>query len=100
MTVDGATHMFTKAYDPTRVVAVNSGKLVSYTVKDGDHVNMGEPFCEVEVMKMIMPLIASESGIIHHEKTDGAVLEPVRRHVTMVMNHDEHTLSYTLSYTL
>jgi acetyl-CoA carboxylase/biotin carboxylase 1 len=76
LTVDGATHMFTKAYDPTRVVAVNSGKLVSYTVKDGDHVNMGEPFCEVEVMKMIMPLIASESGIIHHEKTDGAILEP------------------------
>ena len=27
-------------------------------------------------MKMIMPLIASESGVIHHEKTDGAILEP------------------------
>ena len=86
LTVDGATHTFTKAYDPTRVVAINSGKLVSYTVADGEHVNAGTPFCEIEVMKMIMPLIASESGVMHHEKTDGAILEPGDLIASMVLD--------------
>ena len=86
LTVDGATHTFTNAYDPTRVVAVNSGKLVSYTVSDGDHVNAGQPFCEIEVMKMIMPLCAPESGHIHHEKTDGAILEPGDLIASMVLD--------------
>ena len=86
LTVDGATRFPPKAYDPTKVMATNSGKLVGYTVGDGTHVDAGKPFCEIEVMKMIMPLVAPESGHIHFQLAEGAVLEPGDLIATMVLD--------------
>ena len=98
LTVDGATHVFTKAYDPTKVMATNSGKLVGYTVGDGTHVDAGKPFCEIEVMKMIMPLVAPESGHIHFQLAEGAVLEPGDLIATMVLD-DPSKVRESTAYT-
>ena len=38
------------------------GKLINYTIEDGGHVFEGEAYAEIEVMKMIMPLVSSCSG--------------------------------------
>lgn len=62
--VDGITCAFSKEYDPTVLTSPNAGKLARYLVKEGDHVKRGEPFAEIEVMKMYMPLLALEDGTI------------------------------------
>lgn len=42
--------------------------------EDGADVAAGEPFVEVEAMKMIMPLKATESGKINHEMSPGSII--------------------------
>eukprot|EP00640_Fibrocapsa_japonica_P000554 CAMPEP_0113939200 /NCGR_PEP_ID=MMETSP1339-20121228/5545_1 /TAXON_ID=94617 /ORGANISM="Fibrocapsa japonica" /LENGTH=2332 /DNA_ID=CAMNT_0000942633 /DNA_START=63 /DNA_END=7061 /DNA_ORIENTATION=- /assembly_acc=CAM_ASM_000762 len=73
---DNNTCIFTKEYDPTRLTAEVAGKLVRSLVPDGEHVKAGEPFAEVEVMKMFMPLTAPESGVISWKLSEGAALLP------------------------
>ena len=51
-----------------------TGKVVRYLQDNGGEVNTGEPFVEVEAMKMIMPLKASESGKITHSVSPGTVI--------------------------
>ena len=51
-----------------------TGKVVRYLQDNGGEVNQGEPFVEVEAMKMIMPLKASESGKITHNLSPGTVV--------------------------
>ncbi len=41
-------------------------KLVRYLVADGEHINAGNSYAEVEVMKMYMPLISKEPGVLRH----------------------------------
>ena len=44
-------------------------------MRGGVHeVEVGEPYVEVEAMKMIMPLKASESGAIKHELSPGSII--------------------------
>jgi acetyl-CoA carboxylase / biotin carboxylase 1 len=76
MVVSGQTYVFTKEYDPTEVTAAMAGKLVRYMVPDGAQMSANSAFCEVEVMKMLMPLIVSEPGKISFVKPEGSVLEP------------------------
>jgi acetyl-CoA carboxylase/biotin carboxylase 1 len=38
---------------------------VRYLVADGEHISAGHAYAEVEVMKMYMPLITKEPGILH-----------------------------------
>ncbi|KAK5169983.1 acetyl-coenzyme-A carboxylase, partial [Cryomyces antarcticus] len=61
--------------DPTQLRTPSPGKLVKFTVDNGEHVKKGQPFAEVEVMKMYMPLIAQEDGIVNLIKQPGATLE-------------------------
>ena len=51
-------------------------KLLVYLFADGSHVNTGEPFVEIEVMKMYMALKAEELGIVHFQLSEGAVIIP------------------------
>ncbi|KAJ1558698.1 acetyl-coenzyme-A carboxylase, partial [Nowakowskiella sp. JEL0078] len=74
MMVDGKTCILEKENDPTVLRSPSPGKLVRYLVEDGAHVDNGEAFAEIEVMKMYMPLLASESGIIKQSKLAGSVL--------------------------
>lgn len=45
-----------------------------YLQDNGGEVKVGEPFVEVEAMKMIMPLKATESGKITHNLSPGTVI--------------------------
>ncbi len=56
--------MFTKEYDPTTLRTDTPCKLVRFLVEDGAHVQAGGSYAEVEVMKMYMPLITKESGML------------------------------------
>ncbi|KAL1988453.1 hypothetical protein VTN96DRAFT_9508 [Rasamsonia emersonii] len=75
LSVDGKTCLLEQENDPTQLRTPSPGKLVKFTVENGDHVKAGQPFAEVEVMKMYMPLIAQEDGTVQFIKQPGATLE-------------------------
>ncbi|XP_073438704.1 acetyl-CoA carboxylase 2 isoform X1 [Dendrobates tinctorius] len=75
VTIGNKTCVFEKEKDPTVLRSPSTGKLLQYTVEDGSHVNAGDCFAEIEVMKMVMTLLVQESGHIHFVKRPGAVLE-------------------------
>ncbi|KAL2838455.1 acetyl-CoA carboxylase [Aspergillus pseudoustus] len=75
LSVDGKTCLLEQENDPTQLRTPSPGKLVKFTVDNGEHVRAGQPFAEVEVMKMYMPLIAQEDGIVQFIKQPGATLE-------------------------
>lgn len=75
LSVDGKTCLLEQENDPTQLRTPSPGKLVKFTVENGDHVRAGQPFAEVEVMKMYMPLIAQEDGTVQFIKQPGATLE-------------------------
>lgn len=74
--LDGSTCVFTPEYDPTKLTSSVSGKLARLLVSEGDHVNAGDAYCEVEVMKMYMPLKAEAAGLVHFQLSEGALLQP------------------------
>ncbi|PLB47135.1 hypothetical protein P170DRAFT_363677 [Aspergillus steynii IBT 23096] len=75
ISVDGKTCLLEQENDPTQLRSPSPGKLVKFTVETGDHVRAGQAYAEVEVMKMYMPLIAQEDGIVQLIKQPGATLE-------------------------
>jgi acetyl-CoA carboxylase/biotin carboxylase 1 len=74
MLLDGTTCLFTPEYDPTKFNSSVAGKIARLLVEDGSHVNAGESFIELEVMKMYLPLKALESGKVFFQKSEGASL--------------------------
>ena len=54
----------------------SAGKLINFLVADGGHVNTGEVYAEIEVMKMVMELRVTESGSVTYVKRSGATLTP------------------------
>ena len=75
LSVDGKTCLLEQENDPTQLRSPSPGKLVRFTVENNEHVKAGQAFAEVEVMKMFMPLIAQEDGIVQLIKQPGATLE-------------------------
>ena len=75
ISVDSKTCLLEQENDPTQLRTPSPGKLVKFTVENGEHVKAGQPFAEVEVMKMYMPLITQEAGIVSLIKQPGATLE-------------------------
>ncbi|KAK3331762.1 acetyl-CoA carboxylase [Cercophora scortea] len=75
ISVDSKTCLLEQENDPTQLRTPSPGKLVKYTVENGSHVKAGETYAEVEVMKMYMPLITQEDGIVQLIKQPGATLE-------------------------
>jgi acetyl-CoA carboxylase / biotin carboxylase 1 len=75
LSVDSKTCLLEQENDPTQLRTPSPGKLVKYTVENGEHVTAGQTFAEVEVMKMYMPLVAQEDGIVQLIKQPGATLE-------------------------
>jgi len=98
--VDGKTCLFSVEYDPTQLRSsmvkhciphyphsnpgyyisccmhgLQAGKLVRYLVPDGAHLDKGQPYAEMEVMKMYVTLMAPEKGCIKHIRPEGSVLE-------------------------
>ncbi|KAF2834537.1 hypothetical protein M501DRAFT_1000167 [Patellaria atrata CBS 101060] len=75
LSVDSKTCLLEQENDPTQLRTPSPGKLVKFTVENGEHIKKGQPFAEVEVMKMYMPLLAQEDGIVNLIKQPGATLE-------------------------
>ncbi|KAG0240329.1 acetyl-coenzyme-A carboxylase [Actinomortierella wolfii] len=73
--VDGKTCLLEKENDPTQLRSPSPGKLVRFLVESGDHVKANQAYAEIEVMKMYMPLIAAEDGIVQFIKQPGTTLE-------------------------
>lgn len=73
--IGNLTCVFEKENDPTILRSPSTGKLVQYLVEDGQHIEAGQPYAEIEVMKMIMSLTSQESGTVTLAKRPGAVLE-------------------------
>nr|XP_055054624.1 acetyl-CoA carboxylase isoform X7 [Misgurnus anguillicaudatus] len=76
VTVGNKTCVFEKERDPTVLRSPSAGKLLQYVVADGSHVLAGQPYAEIEVMKMVMTLHVKQSGCVHFLKRPGTVLEP------------------------
>ena len=57
-------------------IAPSPGKLIRYVVEDGEHLDANQPFAEMEVMKMYLPLVVSEAGTVRFINQPGSVLEP------------------------
>ncbi|KAJ1957456.1 acetyl-coenzyme-A carboxylase [Linderina pennispora] len=72
--VDERTCLLEEEVDPTQLRSPSPGKLVRFLVESGDHVSAGEAYAEIEVMKMYMPLTASEDGIVQFVKQPGSTL--------------------------
>ena len=76
LNVAGSNVAFSPDYDPTSLRTDVAGKLVKKLVPDGAHVRKGEPYAEIEVMKMFMPLKVEESGTVNWCSNEGAALAP------------------------
>ncbi|GME82787.1 unnamed protein product [Ambrosiozyma monospora] len=74
LSVDSKTCLLEVENDPTQLRSPSPGKLVKYLVEDGDHINAGQPYAEVEVMKMCMPLVAQENGTVQILKQPGSTV--------------------------
>lgn len=75
VSVDSKTCLLEQENDPTQLRTPSPGKLVKYTVSNGEHVKAGQSFAEVEVMKMYLPLVAQEPGVVQLIKQPGTTLE-------------------------
>jgi len=75
ISIDGKSALLEQENDPTQLRTPSPGKLVKFTVANGAHVRKGQAFAEVEVMKMYMPLIAQEDGMVNLIKQPGATLQ-------------------------
>ncbi|XP_074110362.1 acetyl-CoA carboxylase isoform X2 [Cotesia typhae] len=73
--IGNQTCVFEKDNDPSLLRSPSAGKLISFLVEDGGHVEPGQAYAEIEVMKMVMTVTASEAGSVFYVKRPGAVLE-------------------------
>ena len=74
LSIDSKTTIIEDEQDPTQLRSPSPGKLVRYLIDSGDHIDAGDAYAEIEVMKMIMPVTASESGIAQFMKQPGQTL--------------------------
>jgi len=74
LTIDALTCLLESEADPSRLVAPSPGKLVRYLVEDGAAVRPDTPYAEIEVMKMLMPLLPGAAGTLTQLVPEGGVL--------------------------
>lgn len=74
LSLDGNTILMPTIFDPSELRTDVTGKVVRYLQDNGAPVESGQPYIEVEAMKMIIPIKASESGKITHNLSPGSVI--------------------------
>jgi len=74
LVLDSVTILMPTIFDPSELRTDVTGKVVRYLQENGAEVLNGQPYVEVEAMKMIMPVKASESGTITHALSPGSVI--------------------------
>jgi acetyl-CoA carboxylase/biotin carboxylase 1 len=73
--IDGKTCILEKEHDPTQLRSPSPGKIVRFLVDNDDQVSAGTVYAEIEVMKMVLPLVTTEYGCIRLKKQPGAMIE-------------------------
>jgi acetyl-CoA carboxylase/biotin carboxylase 1 len=63
-----------KLFDPSELRTDVTGKVVRYLHENGATVEAGQPYVEVEAMKMIIPIKSTESGKITNSLSPGSVI--------------------------
>jgi len=96
ITIGGISVSFSPDYDPSSLRTDVAGKLVKKLVEDGSHLKKGEPYCEIEVMKMFMPLRVTEAGTIYWKNNEGATLSPGDLIATLVLDSPENIATTTV----
>jgi biotin carboxyl carrier protein len=66
LVVDSHTCVFTKEYDPTRLVTDMAGTLARYLVDAGASLRRCMPYTDIEVMKMYMPVLTRRPASSAH----------------------------------
>merc|ERR1719281_1250725 len=74
MRINGVTIMIPTVYNPSELRSDVTGKIVRFLQQDGESVEKGQPYVEVEAMKMIMALKSSEAGVIKHAMSSGSII--------------------------
>jgi len=74
LVVDGTTVLMPKLFDPSELRTDVTGKVVRYLHENGAMVEAGQPYVEVEAMKMIVPIKSTESGKITNNLSPGSVI--------------------------
>jgi len=74
MKINGVTVMIPAVYNPSELRSDVTGKVVRYLQQDRDFIDKGQPYVEVEAMKMIMAIKATESGEIRHSLSAGSII--------------------------
>ena len=74
MSINGVTVMLPTVFNPAELRSDVTGRVVRFLQQDRDMVEKGQPYVEVEAMKMIMALKASESGEIRHNLSPGSII--------------------------
>lgn len=74
LVVDGNTIMMPSIVDPSELRTDVTGKVVRYLKENGQEIKAGEPYVEVEAMKMIMTMKATETGKITNALSPGSVI--------------------------
>ena len=64
ISIDGVTILMPTIFDPSELRTDVTGKVVRYLQDSGAEVKSGEPFVEVEAMKLFMQTAATETGTI------------------------------------
>eukprot|EP00667_Euglena_gracilis_P000097 EG_transcript_97 len=99
--VNGKTAQFTNDEDPCSLRTTVPGKLVRYLVSDGDFIESGMAYAEIEVMKMILQLKTNISGTVTLKAVAGtavnagkilAQIEPLDG--TQIIRPDEYTQAW------
>lgn len=74
LVLDGVTILMPTIFDPSELRTDVTGKVVRYLQENGADVSSGQPYIEVEAMKMIIPIKSTESGKITHNLSPGSVI--------------------------
>lgn len=74
LVLDGNTILMPTIYDPSELRTDVTGKVVRYLKESGEEIQAGEPYVEIEAMKMIMPFKATETGKITNALSPGSVI--------------------------
>jgi acetyl-CoA carboxylase / biotin carboxylase 1 len=96
MNIGGKNVVFSPDYDPTALRSDVAGKLVKKLKPDGARVKKGEPYCEIEVMKMFMPLKVEEAGVLSWSVNEGAAIGTGDLIATLELDNPDNVAEVTV----
>jgi biotin carboxylase/acetyl-CoA carboxylase carboxyltransferase component len=71
--VQNETYFFPKKDDPSVLNSSITGRFIRYIVDNNSYITKGEAYAEIEVMKMILPLLSTHSGRIKYTAQPGPI---------------------------